>query len=56
MLLISCEINLIFILTWYTDYVVSSAVGETKFAITRTKLYVPIATLSTQDNEKLLEN
>ena len=25
------------------------------FAITETKLYVPVATLSTQDNEKLLQ-
>ena len=36
--LISCEITLI--LTLSTDCVVSSATGETKFAITDTKLYV----------------
>ena len=27
---------------------------ETKFAITETKLYVPVVTLSTEDNAKLL--
>ena len=52
--LIICETNLI--LTWSTDYVISSATGKTKLAITGTKLYVPIVTLSTQDNAKLLEH
>ena len=52
-LLINCEINLI--LTWSTDYVISSATEETKFAMTDTKRYVPVVTLSTQDNAKLLE-
>ena len=33
----------------------SSANGETKFEITETKLYVPVVTLSTQDNAKLLQ-
>ena len=51
--LIHCEINLI--LTWSTDCIISSATAETKFAITDTKLYVPIVTLTTQDNAKLLE-
>ena len=51
--LIICEINLI--LTWSTDCVISSTTGKTKFAKTDTKLYVPIVTLSTQDNGKLLE-
>ena len=50
---INCEINLI--LTWSTDCVISSAAGKTKFAITDTKLYVTIVTLSTQDNSKLLQ-
>ena len=40
--LINYGINLI--LTWSADFVISSANGETKFAITDTKLYVPIAT------------
>ena len=51
--LINCEINLI--LTWSEDCVISSATGATKFKITNTKLYVPVLTFSTQDNEKLLE-
>ena len=53
MLLINCEVNLI--LTWSKDCVISSATGETKFAITETKLYVPVVTLSTQDNAKLFQ-
>ena len=51
--LINCEINLI--LSWFTDCVISPATGETKFAITDTKFYVPTVTLSTQDNAKLLQ-
>ena len=50
---INCEINLE--LTQSTDCVISSPTGETKFAITDTKLYVPVVTLSTQDNANLLE-
>ena len=53
--LINCEVNLI--LTWsekcvivYTDV----ANQEATFAITETKLYVPVVTLSTQDNATLL--
>ena len=53
MSLINCEINII--LTWPTDFVISSAAGETKFAITDTKFYVPIVTVSTQRNAKLLQ-
>ena len=53
MSLIDCEINLI--LTWSKNCVVSSATAETKFAITNTKRYVITVTLSTKDNEKLLE-
>ena len=51
--LINCEVNLI--LTWSPTCVISSANGETKFKITETKLYVPVVTLSTQDNAKLLQ-
>ena len=47
------EINLI--LTCSEDCVISSATGPTKFKITDTKLYVPVVILSTQDNEKLLQ-
>ena len=49
--LINCEINLI--LTLSEDCVISSATGETKLAITDTKLYVPIVTLPTKGNVKL---
>ena len=51
--LINCKVNLI--LTWSKNFVISSATGETKFSITETKLYVPVITLSTQDNAKLLQ-
>ena len=51
--MINCQVNLI--LTWSKDCVISSATGETKFAITETKLYVPVVTLSTQDSAKLLQ-
>ena len=51
--LINCEINLI--LTWPENFVVSSATGKTKLAITDAKIYVKVVTLSTQDIAKLLE-
>ena len=51
--LINCEVNLI--LTWSNDCVITNSTGEGKFAITETKLYVPVVTLSTKDNEKLLQ-
>ena len=51
--LINCKVNLI--LTWSKNFIISSATGETKFSITETKLYVPVITLSTQDNAKLLQ-
>ena len=50
--LISCEVNLI--LTWFKDCVITNCEGEGKLAITETKLYVPVVTLSTKDNAKLL--
>ena len=53
MLLINCEVNLE--LTWSRDCVITNYTGEGKFAITETKLYVPVVTLSTKDNEKLLQ-
>ena len=53
MLLINCEAELI--LTWSKNCVISPATGETKFAMTETKLYVPVVTLSTEDNAKLLQ-
>ena len=51
MLLINCEV----ILTWSKDCVITNSTGEGKFAITEIKLYVPVVTLSTRDNEKLLQ-
>ena len=51
--LINCEVNLI--LAWSKDCVITNSTGEGKFAITETKLYVPVVTLSTKDNEKLLQ-
>ena len=53
MLSIYCEVNLIF--KWSPTCVISSVTGDTKFKITETKLYVPVVTLSTQDNAKLLQ-
>ena len=50
--LINCEINLI--LTWSDKCVLSNDTKATTFAITDTKLYVPVVILSTQDNKKLL--
>ena len=46
--LINGEINLT--LTWTTDCIISSATVATKFAMTDTKLIVPVVTLPTQDN------
>ena len=54
--LINCEVNLI--LTWSADFVIFStnlANQNATFAITDTKLYVPVVNLSTQDNSKLLQ-
>ena len=51
--LINCEINLI--LTWSDKCVLSNDRKATTCAITYIKLYVPVVTLSTQDNVKLLQ-
>ena len=51
--LINCEVNLI--LTWSSTCVITNSTGAGRFAITDTKLYVPVVTLSTQDNSKLLQ-
>ena len=54
--LINCEI--ILMLTWSSNCVIVStdvANQIATFAITDAKLYVPVVTLSTQDNAKLLE-
>ena len=51
--LINCEVNLE--LTWSKDCVITNSIGAGKFQINETKLYVPVVTLSTQDNAKLLQ-
>ena len=53
MLLITCEINLLLIR--FADCVIHAATGAIKFAITDTKLHVPVVTLSIQDNAKTLK-
>ena len=42
-------------MTLSKDCLITNSTGEEKFAITETKLYVPVVTLSTKDNEKLLQ-
>ena len=51
--LINCEVNLI--LTCSGSCVISEGNRVTTFAITDTKLYVPVVNLSTLDNKKLLQ-
>ena len=54
--LINCENNLI--LTWSNRcFIIDNPIKnqEPTSSITHTKLYVPVVTLSTQDNAKLLE-
>ena len=48
--LINCEFN--FILTWPSTCVITNFTGAGRFAITDTKLYVPVLILSTLDNAK----
>ena len=55
MLLTDCEVNLI--LTWSKNRVIASinvANRGATFTITKIKLYVPVVTLSSKDNGKLL--
>ena len=53
MVLINSEVNLI--LTWSSTCVITNSTGAGIFEITGTKLYVPVVTLSTQHNSKLLQ-
>ena len=53
MLLINCEINLI--LTWLVNGITCKANRATIFVITDTKGYVPLISLFTKDNTKLLQ-
>ena len=57
MLLINCEVELI--LTWSENFVIIStsvANQNSTFTLTETNLHVPVVTLSTQDNSKLLSH
>ena len=51
--LINCEVNLI--LTWSSTCVITNSTGAGTFAIDDTKLYVPVVTLSTEEDAKLLQ-
>ena len=50
--LINCEVNLI--LTWSSTCVITNSTGAGTFAITDTRFYAPVVTLSIQENTKLL--
>ena len=50
---INCEVNLI--LTWSSTCVIANSTGAGIFAITDTRHYVPVVTLSAQENTKLLQ-
>ena len=49
--LINCEVNLI--LTWSSTCVITNSTGAGRFAITDTRIYVPVVKLSTQESTKL---
>ena len=51
--LINCEVNPI--LTWSSTCVITNSNGAGTFAITDTKLYVPVVSLSTQENTRLFQ-
>ena len=51
--LINCKVNLI--LTWSSTGVITNSTGAGRFAITDTRLCVPVITLSTQNNTKFLQ-
>ena len=54
--LTNCETNIVLI--WSGKCIIATRIAdnqETKFAITGTKRHVPVATLSAQDNAKLLQ-
>ena len=51
--LINCEVNLI--LTRSSTCAITNSTGAATFEKTDTKLYVPVVTLSTQDNSKLIQ-
>ena len=49
--LINCKVELP--LTWNENCILSSVADNSTFAITDTKLYVPVVTLKIEDNTKL---
>ena len=51
--LINCKIKLN--LTWKKECVLSTEAGDAVFIISDTKLYVPVVTLSKEDNKDLIE-
>ena len=51
--LINCKIKLD--LTWKKDCVLSTDIGNAVFIISDTKLYVPVVTLSKEDNKDFIE-
>ena len=55
--IINCEVELILTWSiWRYWHVITNSTGEGKFAITETKFYVTVVTLSTQDNVKLFQH
>ena len=44
-----------FILPWSSNCVITNSRGTGTFAMTDAKVYVPVITLSTQENAKLLQ-
>ena len=53
MSLINCGVS--FFLTWSRTCVITNSTGEGRVTITDTKLYIPVVTLLTQDNARLLQ-
>ena len=53
MRLINCKTKLN--LTWKKECVLSTGVGEAVFVINDTKLYIPVVTLSKEDNKDFIE-
>ena len=49
--LINCKVEVW--LRWYENCILSNIAGNSTFKITDAKLYVPVVTLSTEDNAKL---
>ena len=51
--LINCKIKLN--LTWKKEFVLSTDAGDAVFIINDTKMYVPVVTLSKEDNKDFIE-